>query len=181
MPRIAVDMDEVVADSLAEYLARYNADCNACLTKDDLTGKRISDLVPPEHWERLDSYYDDPTFFSNLGVMEGSQEVLRDLSANYDIFVVTAAMEVPCSLAPKFAWLRQHFPFIPPDNYVFCGNKGIIAADYLIDDSVYQLERFQGQGILFTSPRNIYVTKFPRVNNWEEVREMFLKERALAG
>ena len=107
--------------------------------------------------------------------MEGSQEVLRDLSANYDIFVVTAAMEVPCSLAPKFAWLQQHFPFLPPDHFVFCGNKGIIAADYLIDDSVYQLERFQGQGILFTCPANIYVTKFTRVNNWEEVREMFLR------
>lgn len=181
MPRIAVDMDEVMADSLTEYLARYNADCNGCLTKDDLIGKRIFDLVPPEHWERLDSYYDDAAFFSNLGVIEGSQDVLRELSQHHDVFIVTAAMEVPCSLGPKFAWLQQHFPFIPPDNYVFCGNKGIIAADYLIDDSVYQLERFKGQGILFTSPRNVHVTKFPRVNSWKEVREMFLREEALAG
>jgi 5'(3')-deoxyribonucleotidase len=180
MPRIAVDMDEVMADALSEYLARYNADFGGSLTKQDLHGKRISDLVPPEHWPRLDTYFDDPKFFENLAVMEDSQEVLQELSSHYDVYIVTAAMEVPASLAPKFAWLQRHFPFIAPDHYVFCGNKGIIAADYLIDDSLYQLERFQGKGILYTSPRNIHVTGYPRVNNWREVRELFLKERALA-
>ncbi len=180
MLRIAVDMDEVMADALAEYLARYNADFGANFSKSDLHGKRMSDLVPPEHWPRLDSYFDDGTFFENLAVMEGSQEVLQELSAHYEIFIVTAAMEVPASFAPKFVWLQRHFPFIPKDHYVFCGNKGIIAADYLIDDSAYQLERFQGKGIIYTSPRNIHVTEYPRVNNWQEVREMFAKERALA-
>src|SRR4051812_20979857 len=127
MKRIAVDMDEVMADSLSEYLARYNADFKTQVTKADLTGKRIADLVPPEHWPRLDSYFDDESFFRNLDVIEGSQEVLRDLFGSYEIYVVTAAMEVPCSLAPKFEWLQRHFPFIVPDHYVFCGNKGIVA------------------------------------------------------
>jgi 5'(3')-deoxyribonucleotidase len=180
MSRIAVDMDEVIADALSEYLARYNADFGTSLTKHDLKGKRMADLVAPEHWPRLDAYFDDESFFQNLAVIEGSQDVLRELSSQHEIFIVTAAMEVPCSLAPKFVWLQEHFPFIPPDNYVFCGNKTIIAADYLIDDSVYQLDRFTGQGILFTSPRNINVTKYPRVNSWEEVREMFLKEQMIA-
>ena len=67
---------------------------------------------------------------------------------------MTAAMEVPCSFTAKFQWLERHFPFLPPDNIVFCGNKGIIAADYLIDDNVYQLDRFRGEGILFTTPHN---------------------------
>jgi 5'(3')-deoxyribonucleotidase len=173
MKRIAVDMDEVMADSLAEYLARYNADFHTHLTKEDLTGKRIADIVPRERWPRLDSYYDE-SFFRNLQVMEGSQEVMRELVESYEVYIVTAAMEVPCSLAPKFEWLQQYFPFLVPDHYVFCGNKGIIAADYLIDDSVYQLKRFRGQGVLFTSPRNVLETGYPRVNGWEDVRRMFL-------
>jgi 5'(3')-deoxyribonucleotidase len=181
MPRIAIDMDEVVADALAEYLSRYNADFEEKLTKQDLLGKRLADLVPSEHWPRLDAYFDDEQFFRNLEVIDGSQEVIRELAEHYDIYIVTAAMEIPCSLAPKFEWLQRHFPFIPPDNYVFCGNKGIVAADYLIDDSVYQLERFQGQGILYTSPRNINETRFPRVNDWNDVREMFLRKPVLAG
>lgn len=167
-------MDEVIADALSEYLSRYNADFGQNLTKADLMGQRLADLVAPEHWPRLDSYFDDASFFTNLEVMENSQDVVRELAAQYDIFIVTAAMEIPRSFAPKFEWLQRHFPFIPPDNYVFCGNKAVIAADYLIDDSVYQLQRFEGQGVIFTSPRNIHEKRFPRVNNWPEVREMFL-------
>jgi 5'-nucleotidase len=174
MPRIAIDMDEVIADALSEYLSRYNADFGQNLTKADLLGQRLADLVAPEYWPRLDSYFDDASFFAKLGVIEGSQDVIRELAACYDIFIVTAAMEIPCSFAPKFEWLQRHFPFIPPDNYVFCGNKAVIAADYLIDDSVYQLQRFEGQGVIFTSPRNIHEKRFLRVNNWQEVREMFL-------
>jgi 5'(3')-deoxyribonucleotidase len=176
MPRIAIDMDEVIADSLSEYLSRYNADFGQNLKKEDLLGQRLADLVSPEHWPRLNSYFDDASFFANLDVMEDSQNVIRELAAHYDIFIVTAAMEVPCSFVPKFEWLQRHFPFISPDNYVFCGNKGIIAADYLIDDSIYQLQRFEGQGIIYTSPRNIHEKRFPRVNNWQEVREMFVKQ-----
>lgn len=172
-------MDEVVADALTEYLSRYNADFKQNLTKQHLMGKRLVDVVPSDHWPHLDSYFDDEHFFRNLEVIEGSQEVIRELSRQYEIYIVTAAMEVPCSFAPKYEWLQRHFPFIPPDNYVFCGNKGIVAAEYLIDDSIYQLERFQGQGILYTSPRNVNETRFPRVNNWHEVREMFLTKPVL--
>lgn len=179
MVRIAIDMDEVMADALTEYLSRYNADFKRNLTKQDLWGKRLADVVPSAHWPRLDKYFDDEEFFRHLAVIEGSQETIRDLTRSYDVFIVTAAMEVPRSLAPKFEWLQRHFPFIPPQNYVFCGNKGIIAADYLIDDSVYQLERFKGQGIIYTSPRNANETRFPRVNNWADVRQMFLKESVL--
>ena len=113
-------------------------------------------------------------------MIEGSQEVVRELCREYDVYIVTAAMEIPCSFVPKFEWLQRHFPFISPDNYVFCGNKGVIASDYLIDDSVYQLERFQGTGVIYTSPRNVNEKRFPRVNDWNEVREMFLKKPVLA-
>ncbi|WP_420816046.1 5' nucleotidase, NT5C type, partial [Paraliobacillus quinghaiensis] len=34
---------------------------------------------------------------------------------------------------------------------------------------------FEGQGILFTNPYNLHVTDYVRVNNWQEVREFFLK------
>jgi 5'(3')-deoxyribonucleotidase len=175
MKRIAIDMDEVMADVLTEYLGRYNADFKKSFTREDLMGKHLSELAPPEHWPKIQTYFQDEAFFRNLGVMEGSQEVIEELSKQYEIFIVTAAMEIPCSFAAKYEWLRRHFPSLAPDSFVFCGNKGIIAADYLIDDSAYQLERFQGEGILFTCPRNIHETGFKRVNDWGEVRALFLE------
>lgn len=167
-------MDEVIADALAEYLQRYNTDFNAKLTKQDVIGKRIVELAPAEHLSRLRSYFHEESFFRDLDVMEGSQEVIRDLMDRYEVYIVTAAMEVPCSFTAKFQWLERHFPFLPPDNIVFCGNKGIIAADYLIDDNVYQLDRFRGEGILFTTPHNFYESKYKRVDDWQDVRKLFL-------
>lgn len=175
MIRIAIDMDEVIADALSEYLDRYNADFNAKLTKQDVLGKRITDFVPTAHLTRVYSYFQDENFFRDLAVMEHSQEVIRELMDHYEVFIATAAMEVPCSFTPKFEWLQRHFPFLSTDHIVFCGHKGIIAADYLIDDSVYQLDRFRGSGILFATAHNIHETKYPRVEDWTEVRTMFLE------
>jgi hypothetical protein len=43
--RIALDMDEVMADTLATWLERCNKDFGTRLTKADLHGKKIYDLV----------------------------------------------------------------------------------------------------------------------------------------
>ena len=109
-----------------------------------------------------------------MGAAQNAQDVVRELTGKYEVFVVTAAMEVPCSFVAKFDWLQRHFPFIPTSHIVFCGDKSIIAADYLIDDNVRQLSRFHGQGIIFTAPHNVNETRFPRVESWEDVRRKFL-------
>jgi 5'(3')-deoxyribonucleotidase len=31
----------------------------------------------------------------------------------------------------KYEWMHEHFPFIPDSHLVFCGDKSIIAADFL--------------------------------------------------
>ena len=102
-----------------------------------------------------------------------AQEVLQQLSSRFEIFIATQAMAVPNSLGPKYRWLQRHFSFIPPSHYVFCGDKGILRADYLIDDLPKNLQRFEGQGLLYTAPHNHGETGFVRVNNWQEVAEYF--------
>jgi 5'-nucleotidase len=99
--------------------------------------------------------------------------VLKELSARFEIFIATQAMVVPNSLGPKFRWLQRHFPFIGPTHYVFCGDKSILRADYLIDDQPKNLLGFEGQGLLFTAPHNTSASGFVRVNNWREVAEYF--------
>jgi 5'(3')-deoxyribonucleotidase len=106
--------------------------------------------------------------------MPHSAEVVKALSERYEVFITTAAMDVPCSFTPKFDWLQRHFPFIPTSNIVFCGDKSIIFADYLIDDNVRHLSKFHGEGIIYTAPHNVNETRFRRVNSWEDVRGMFL-------
>jgi 5'(3')-deoxyribonucleotidase len=171
---ICVDMDEVIADALGEHLLRYNAEFGERLTTDDLHGRWIWDVVPEERLKKLESYIRSHDFFAGLEVFPESQRVMERLQSRYEVFIATAAMEVPSSFTAKFQWLNRHFPFIPPSHIVFCGDKGILRGDFLIDDNPRQLRRFRGEGILFSAPANAFVTGFRRVENWLDVEQMFL-------
>ncbi|MDF9794801.1 5'(3')-deoxyribonucleotidase [Catalinimonas alkaloidigena] len=57
---------------------------------------------------------------------------------------------------------------------LFCGDKSIIQADYLIDDHPKNLLTFSSEPIIFTSPHNVDETRFLRANNWKEVGDIFL-------
>jgi len=174
LKRIAVDMDEVIADAVAEHLLRYNRDHDEKLTKADLHGKWLWDVVALDRHPALEAYLRADDFFEVLQVMPEAQRVMEALQGKYEVFIATAAMEVPTSFAAKFRWLERHFPFIAPSHIVFCGDKSIIKADYLIDDNPRQLRRFSGEGILYSSPHNVAATGFRRVKDWLEVEEMFL-------
>lgn len=163
-----------MADAVAEHLLRYNRDYEEQLTAADLEGKWLWQVVSSDRHDALEAYLRSEDFFERLAVMPESQRVMQRLQHNYEVFIATAAMEVPTSFHQKYRWLEKHFPFIPPSHIVYCGDKGILRADYLIDDNPRQLQRFQGTGILYSSPHNAKVKGFKRVKNWLEVEQMFL-------
>lgn len=171
--RIAIDMDEVIADTLDKMLERYNREYEDTITLEHLHGKKLRHVA--KCGDQVSRFFDDPLFLRDLKVLPDSQDVIRELQTRYEIFIASAAMEVPASFAAKYEWLKEHFPFIPNSHIVFCGDKSIIDADYLIDDHAYQFARFRGQGILFSAPHNVEETRYPRVHNWRDVADMFLK------
>lgn len=167
-------MDEVIADVAPKFEAIYEQAFNTPIQREDYRGKKIYHL---EHASHIRDFLNHKGFFADLPVMPGSQEVVRELMEHYDVFITTAAMEFRASLEDKFDWLKDHFPFIPWKNFVFCGDKSILRADYMIDDHPYNLRKFKGKGLLFTANHNLNETEFIRVNNWEEVRTFFQAER----
>jgi len=171
--RICVDMDEVMADTLAEHLRRYNQTFDEDVTPGDLAGKGLWEVTPLDRRQQLRAFLDAEDFFENLAVIPGAQDVLRQLSARFEVFIATQAMSIPNSLGSKYRWLQRNFPFIPPSRYVFCGDKSILRADYLIDDLPKNLLRFEGLGLLYSAPHNLTATGFTRVDNWQHVAEYF--------
>ncbi len=150
--RIAIDMDDVIADFRPkEERAR--------------AARRQASGTP---------VYEEPGFFADLDVIEGSQQVVRELAARHEVFIASAAMEVPMSFADKYSWLRRHFSFIPPSHYVFCGDKSVLDVDVLIDDMPRQLDRCRGRGLLFSAPHNAHEHRYERVASWAEVRRLLL-------
>jgi 5'-nucleotidase len=158
--RIAIDMDGVLAD--------FHGKVERALADDPRLS--IAELV------------DRPGFFADLEPIEGARQVVWELVQQHEVFIASAAMDVPFSFADKYAWLRRHFDFIPPSHYVFCGDKAILDADVLIDDRARNFERFRGRPLLFTVPDNRSERRYERVDSWAEVRRLLLSAaRAAAG
>lgn len=80
--------------------------------------------------------------------MPHAQEVVKKLTEQYDVYIATAAMDVPTSFHDKYEWLLEFFPFLDPQQFVFCGRKNVVKTDYLIDDNPRQLQIFEGEPII---------------------------------
>jgi 5'(3')-deoxyribonucleotidase len=167
-------MDETIADALGKHITLYNEAFGATVHRDHLEGCGLGGVIPAERRAATSAMVHTGAFFADLDVIPDSQEVIRDLQGKFEIFITTSAMEVPSSFAAKYAWLGRHFPFVPPSHIVFCGDKSILAADYLIDDTPRHFKHFRGEGILFSAPHNRAVEGYRRVESWADVRTLFL-------
>lgn len=94
-------MDEVIADFHKKHLNVYNEEFGEQLTAADLAGTRLWKMRPQSADDIL-AYVDDPAFFRDLEVMEGCQEVIKELNESFEIFITTAAMEHPSSFTAKY-------------------------------------------------------------------------------
>lgn len=175
MKRIAVDMDEVLAKYTLKVIRTlaletgYQVDLKAC------EGNFLSHSLSGEYIDIVTSYPYREGFFRDLEVMEDSREVLVRLKDRYDIIIVSSTLQHPNAPKDKLAWLHRHFPFIPWSKIVFCGDKSIIRADFLIDDHPRHLESFTGTPILFSAYHNVHENRFARASNWKEVEQLIAK------
>jgi 5'-nucleotidase len=170
--RIAVDMDEVIADSFGKQLSCYSQRTARNLTPELVASKGLSSLIPHDRREEFSGIPHEEGFFADLELIEGSREALLALSQDHDIYIASAAMEVPSSFAAKYEWLQKNFAFIPTSQIVFCGDKNVINADVLVDDRSRHFKEFRGTGILFTAPHNAKEDAPLRANNWNDVLEI---------
>jgi 5'(3')-deoxyribonucleotidase/uncharacterized protein with PQ loop repeat len=174
--RIAIDMDEVIADSLGEHLRRYNAAFGTRVVAADLKGRSLEAYVPAEHLQATLAMLDE-SFFDTLVPIDGAIDAIRQLHARHEVFIATAAMDVPVSFAAKYRWMQAHLPFILPSHIVFCGDKAVVDADVLIDDSPRHFARFKGRGLLYPAPHNAHESRYERVNGWRGVLELLVAGR----
>ncbi|WP_215240034.1 5' nucleotidase, NT5C type [Dyadobacter helix] len=168
---IAIDMDNVLVDIETNWINWYERELGVRVTREAMRGIPEDQAFPDPEAARKLLY--QPGFFRGAPLMEGALEALEELNREYEIYIVSAAMEFPNSLLEKHDWIAEHFPFISWRNIVLCGDKSVIATDYMIDDHLKNLDFCKGIPVLFTAGHNIHVTKYTRVNNWKEATALF--------
>ena len=171
---IFIDMDEVIADTYGAHIEIYNRDFNAKLTVEDCHGSEVWQNVIEAHQQSVRNHARTRGFFRTLRPIADSQEIVQKLTSKFDVYIASAATQFPNSLEEKSDWLDEHFPFIPWQKRILCGDKHILKGDILIDDRSYNLTDFDGRPLLFTSPHNVNTHGFERVNNWQEIADSLL-------
>lgn len=175
MKRVIVDMDEVIADPMGAMVTWYTKEYGLAVDYDKMIGGSWLRGFPEQHHEIVRARIKSPGFFRDLPVMKDSVDVLREMNKQYEVFIVSAAMEFPNSLKDKVDWLHDHFPFFTWKQITLCGDKKLVYGDYMIDDHVRNLKDFNGRKYLFSSQHNLDVTEYERLNNWEEAGFKFLQ------
>ncbi|WP_421945580.1 5' nucleotidase, NT5C type [Pedobacter sp.] len=173
MDRIAIDMDEVIADVIPKFIKLYNRDFGVPLDLVIEPGNEVFMQIPEDVNQKWHEYINEPGFFRDLDVIKDSQEVIRALQEKYDVYIVSAAMEFRNSLVDKYDWLAEHFPFLDWQHIMFCGNK-IVEVDVLIDDRIKNFVNCKGRPLLYTSPHNLLITEYERVNSWKDIASLLL-------
>lgn len=119
MLKLAIDMDEVMADTWAKFIHRFKEREGFEITTEMLIGKELSQALPHELTPKVKEWINEKGFFRDLPVMKDAQEVVKELSKKYEVFVASAASEFRNSYEDKYDWLEEHFPFIDWRHIVF--------------------------------------------------------------
>ena len=107
---IAVDMDSVLVDIETQMIDWYERDFGIRIDRSQMQGIPESDAFPDKQAVR--NFCFTPGFFRTAPIMPGALEAIKILMLDYEIYVVSAAMEFPQSLFEKTEWLKEYFPFI---------------------------------------------------------------------
>lgn len=172
--RIAIDMDDVMAATAKKILSLYNTTFEKNVKEEDFRKFSFHELIEQEKYQVIREEIFKVGFFRDIEVMPDAVEVVKALHDKYEVFIVSAATEFPNSLKEKLDWLNEHFPFISWKNTVFCGDKSIVTADFMIDDHEKNLKTFKGKPILFDAIHNQKVTVYQRFMNWKEISAFLL-------
>lgn len=171
---IFVDMDDVLADTYGKHIELYNKEHKQELSLAHIESGEVWHNVPEMHQESILQHAYQEGFFRNLEPIKDAIQVMEALYNKHEVYIATAATQFPNSLKEKSDWLDQYMPFITWEHRIMCGHKFILKGDLLIDDRTYNLEKFDGDTLLFNSPHNINDTGYTRVSSWLEIAERLL-------
>lgn len=186
--KIAIDLDEVLAEYLASFLEFHNKKHGTDLKKHHFSKtykvEEVLGETEEEMTERIYHFYKTEDF-KKIKPSAGSIKAIQKLKKNHELFIVTSRQNHVS--APTIEWINKHFP----DSFsgILFGNHFSkegpakakseickeIGAEILIDDSLDYAKECAGKGIkvlLFDHPWNQAETlpkNIQRVYSWQEI------------
>lgn len=185
--RIAIDVDEVLADQLSSIIAFHNAKYGTALRREDFATYKFWEVwggTREEAIQKTRAFHQGPRA-AHIAPIAGAQGAIQELSRQHELVVVTARWNDIAAETQQ--WIEEHFPqafsqFHFANHYALDGSPERtkleicqeVGADLLIDDSlpnVTDMAHIGKRGILLDYPWN-HSDELPqgvsRVHSWSE-------------
>lgn len=161
MAKILVDVDEVCADLLSEWLRRYNMEYGDTKTIEDMHYWDMTRNVYSHVGKEIYKYLDEPDLYDYVQVVPYAEIGVRMLRcAGHRVTFVTSCSSGQMAKG-KIEWLFRHGFIQDIEEVIVAKNKGMIRGDIMIDDYVENLRAFGGKGILMTRQYNKFDASYP--------------------
>ncbi|MCD4760221.1 hypothetical protein K8R33_05045 [archaeon] len=187
MPRLAIDVDDVLLPLNQGFLQHHNQRYGTNLTLDNFDNYEVHKVISCTKDETVKRYneYFRTDQHRNTNPIEGAQQAIHLLNGNHELYIVTSRPEI-IELETR-GWLEKHFPQVFRDvkftnrcsfyddkkttKAEICSDLGI---DLLVDDCLDYVEECQAAGIktiLFgnygwNQTKNL--NGIPRARDWRE-------------
>lgn len=168
-----IDIDDVLLGLVPHWLIPYNRDWKDNLRAEQILSWDFSSYVKPECGKRIYDYL-TPSLYEGIPIIEGALLGVSALREMGRVIFVTSNMGNNAGV--KFNKLNQYGFNIDKKDYIEVADKSLIMCDYLLDDSMDNINSAWGQGVVFTQPWNKSSLHTPRVNNWFKAVRYFRKE-----
>jgi len=184
--KVAVDIDGVLGDHvlyLIEHLKRKGI-LDDGFSKENVN-KWDSMIAGHGFKEIFEMHLLDRDFVTNIPVIEGSVDAIREIKRYYRVIIVTARPRYTYDATVD--WLVSN-GFEYDEFIIGLGPERVdLDVDVLIDDNPYTVLEFVsrgGHGIIFSQPWNqsvdisrvneSYPGKLVRLGNWRKIRDLLL-------
>src|SRR3990167_9613058 len=106
---IAIDLDDVLADSLTAFVEFYNKKHKDKLKYDDFTAYTLNEIkgTPKEEEDKLLAEFDDSPYFKNIKPIKNAREALAYLSKRHKLIIVTSRTTE--KEQKTRAWVKEYF------------------------------------------------------------------------
>lgn len=153
--RIGIDVDDVVADLLTAWLARYNLLYDDALTPEDLDRWELDQCVSKACGKKIFGML-TPDIYREVKPIPGAFLACEQYRRLGSVFFVSACLDLGHEVA-KFQWLVDHGFLAPDEGFRFIAvrdTKRDVLVDVLLDDKPEHVNEFPGWALLLNRPHN---------------------------
>ena len=110
-------MDGVLADVETHFIDWYERDYGVKVLREDLLGKPESEGFPDKTAVR--KFVNTPGFFRTVPLMKDAVAAVKHLMEEYEVYIVSAAMEFPAIATRKAGMAERIFSIYQLEEYSF--------------------------------------------------------------